>query len=152
MQISDVGLAFIKSWEGFEPQAYQDVAGVWTIGYGHTEGFKDGCFAEGTVVTEGEAQALLHKDIAPREKATAELVSVNLQQYEFDALVSIIYNIGAGNFRRSTLLRRLNQGDRDGAAEAFLMWNKASIDGELREVRGLTRRRRAERAMFLGGS
>lgn len=152
MQVSDVGLAFIKSWEGFEPQAYQDVAGVWTIGYGHTEGFKDGRFGDGSIVAEEDAEALLRKDIASREKSAAQSITVELQQYEFDALVSIIYNIGVGNFRRSTLLHCLNQGDRDGAAEAFLMWNKARVGGVLREVRGLTRRRRAERALFLGSS
>lgn len=136
---------------GFEPCAYRDVAGVWTIGYGHTEGFKDGRFTEGATLTEHQASSLLREDITAREKAVAYDVNAELKQHEFDALVSLVYNIGVGNFRRSTLLRRLNQEDRAGAAEAFLMWNKARVGGTLREVRGLTRRRIAERAMFLRG-
>lgn len=151
MQVSNAGLAFVKSWEGFEPNAYRDIAGVWTIGYGHTEGFKDGRFTESSTVTECESQDLLREDISSRESAIMNAVSVELQQNEFDALVSLVYNIGAGNFQRSTVLRRLNQGDRDGAADAFLWWNKARVGGALCEVRGLTRRRIAERAMFLGG-
>lgn len=151
MQVSHAGLQFIKAWEGFEAEAYRDVAGVWTIGYGHTEGFRDGRFAEGAAVSEDEAMALLREDLGRREKAVREAVRVRLRQHEFDALASLVYNIGAGGFWRSTVLRRLNAGDRTGAGDAFLMWNKARVGGVLRAVRGLTRRRRAERALFLGG-
>lgn len=151
MQVSGAGLRFIKSWEGFEPRAYRDVAGIWTIGYGHTEGFRDGRFREGSVVSEEEALALLREDLRVRERAVAAAVRVPLEQHEFDALASLVYNIGVGGFRRSTVLRRLNAGDRGGAADAFLLWNKARVGGRLREVRGLTRRRRAERALFMGG-
>lgn len=151
MQVSDAGLQFIKSWEGFEPGAYRDIAGIWTIGYGHTEGFRDGRFHRGSVVSEKTALALLREDLGARERAVADAVRVPLEQYEFDALASLVYNIGVAGFRRSTVLRRLNAKDRAGAADAFLLWNKARVGGRLREVRGLTRRRRAERALFLGG-
>ena len=151
MQISAAGVDFIKSWEGFEARAYRDGAGVWTIGYGHTEGFRDGAFGPDAVITLQAATALLEKDLAPREKAVGDAVTVALEQYEFDALTSLLFNIGAGGFRRSTVLRRLNQGDREGAGAAFLMWNKITVDGTLRTSFGLTRRRQAESALFLKG-
>lgn len=149
MKTSAAGIAFLKTWEGFSPNAYQDIAGVWTIGYGHTEGFRDGRFNEGTRLTECAAEALLREDLALREAAVLELVEAPLDQNEFDALVSFVYNIGVGGFRRSSVRRRINENDRAAAGDAFLLWNKARIGGKLREVRGLTRRRQAERALFL---
>ena len=152
MKTSAAGIAFLKMWEGFSPRAYQDVAGVWTIGYGHTEGFRTGRFAEGSSLSESAGEALLREDLAPREAAIGALVAVSLNQNEFDALVSFVFNVGVGGFRRSSVRRRLNEGARIGAGDAFLLWNKARIGGRLREVRGLTRRRHAERALFLGAS
>lgn len=149
LAVSPAGVDFIKSWEGLALSAYRDVAGVLTIGYGHTEGFRDGRFGPDAVISEAAAEALLVEDLAPRAAATARLVEVRLNQNEFDALVSLVYNIGAAAFGRSTVRRRLNRSDRAGAADAFLMWNKARVGGVLREVRGLSRRRRAERALFL---
>lgn len=149
LKTSAGGVAFLKTWEGFSPRAYQDVAGIWTIGYGHTEGFRTGRFAEGSTLSESAGEALLRQDLAPREAAVSALVAVPLGQNEFDALVSLVFNIGVGGFRRSSVRRRLNEGDRAGAGDAFCLWNKARIGGRLREVRGLTRRRHAERALFL---
>lgn len=149
MQVSEAGVEFIKSWEGFEARAYRDVAGVWTIGYGHTEGFRDGRFNADSVISESAAKALLCEDLAPREEAVSDAVCVTLARHEFDALTSLVYNIGVNGFRGSTVLRRLNAGDRNGAGDAFLMWNKARIDGRLQVSPGLARRRKAERAMFL---
>lgn len=146
MDISTDGVAFIKEFEGLKLEAYQDIAGIWTIGYGHTETAR-----EGMTVTEEQAEALLRWDLKGFETAVNGTVKVELQQHEFDALVSLAFNIGAGAFRRSTAVKRLNGLDRHGAAEAITWWNKARVNGEFREVTGLTRRRRAEALMFLGG-
>ncbi len=144
MKISARGIELIKQFEGLELEAYQDIAGVWTIGYGHT-----GDVEPGMRISEREAEALLRKDLKPRENSVDNLSSVNLNQNEFDALVSFVYNVGADAYRRSTARRRLNRNDRLGAADALTWWNKATVGGVLREVAGLTRRRAAERALFL---
>ncbi|MBB5519309.1 lysozyme [Amphiplicatus metriothermophilus] len=145
MKTSPNGVALIKRFEGLELEAYQDIAGIWTIGYGHT----GPDVKPGMKITEAEAEALLKRDLKPREEAVERLVKVPLNQNEFDALVSFVYNVGIEAFRKSTALRRLNKGDRIGAAEALTWWNKATVGGVLREVAGLTRRRAAERALFL---
>ncbi len=144
MRVSEVGIALIKRWEGLELESYQDIAGVWTIGYGHTE-----TAGPNQKISEREAEELLKRDLEPRERAVSDLTSVPLNQNEFDALVSFVYNVGAGAYRNSTARKRLNRGDRVGAAEALTWFNKATIGGVLREVTGLTRRRAAEKALFL---
>lgn len=144
MKISEAGIDLIKRFEGLELQSYQDIAGVWTIGYGHTE-----TAGPNQKISEREAEELLRRDLGPRERAVEQLTSVSLNQNEFDALVSFIYNVGANAFKNSTARKRLNRNDRFGAAEALTWWNKATVNGVLREVLGLTRRRAAERALFL---
>lgn len=145
MKTSPRGVQFIKDWEGLELEAYQDVAGIWTIGYGHTLSAKPGL-----VWTPEIAEAALVRDLELREDAIVHLVTAPLTQNRFDALVSLVYNIGVSAFRESTVLRRINRGDSDSAiAEAWLWWNKATVKGVLREVAGLTRRRQAEIALFL---
>jgi lysozyme len=144
MRISENGVALIKMFEGLELESYQDIAGVWTIGYGHTE-----TAGPNQKINEREAEELLRRDLEPRERAVAQLVGVSLNQNEFDALVSFVFNVGAGAFKTSTARKRLNRNDRIGAAEALTWWNKATVNGVLREVRGLTRRRAAEKALFL---
>ncbi|MCB2097226.1 MAG: glycoside hydrolase family protein [Parvularculaceae bacterium] len=144
MKISEAGIDLIKRFEGLELESYQDIAGVWTIGYGHTE-----TAGPNQKINEREAEELLRRDIAPRERAVEQLAGVSLNQNEFDALVSFVFNVGAGAFKNSTARKRLNRNDRLGAAEALTWWNKATVGGVLREVRGLTRRRAAERALFL---
>lgn len=144
MKTSPVGVALIKRWEGLELEAYQDIAGVWTIGYGHTE-----TAGPNQKISEREAEDLLKRDLAWREEAVLALTLVPLNQNEFDALVSFVFNVGAGAYRKSTARKRLNRGDRIGAAEALTWFNKATVDGVLREVPGLTRRRAAEKALFL---
>ena len=145
MRISESGIALLKRFEGLELEAYQDIAGIWTIGYGHT----GPDVQPGMRITEREAEALLRRDLKSRENAVERLVNVPLNQNEFDALVSFVYNVGAEAFRRSTALRRLNRGARLAAAEALTWWNKATVNGVLREVLGLTRRRAAEKALFV---
>ena len=145
MKTSARGINLIQQFEGLELEAYQDIAGIWTIGYGHT-----GPDVEpGMRITEKEAIALLQRDLTPREKAVDDLTSVPLNQNEFDALVSFIYNVGINAYRGSTARKRLNRKDRMGAADALTWWNKATVGGVLREVQGLTRRRASERALFL---
>jgi lysozyme len=144
MQTSENGIELIKRFEGLELESYQDIAGVWTIGYGHTE-----TAGPNQKISASEAEQLLRRDLKPREKAVNDLVSVGLNQNEFDALVSFVYNVGINAFKGSTARKRLNRGDRLGAADALTWWNKATVNGVLREVTGLTRRRASERALFL---
>lgn len=145
MKVSQRGIDLIKQFEGLELEAYQDIAGVWTIGYGHT-----GPDVQPNMrISERDAEELLKKDLKPREDAVERLASVSLNQNEFDALVSFVYNVGAEAFKKSTARKRLNKNNRVGAAEALTWWNKATVGGVLREVLGLTRRRAAEKALFL---
>ena len=135
--VSDLSL--IKEFEGLRLEAYLCPAKVWTIGYGHTKTAKPGMR-----ITEGGAEALLRHDLEWVESTINKNVKVPLTQNQYDALASFIYNVGAGAFRKSTLLRLLNQGDYDGAAGQFQRWNKAG--GKV--LRGLTRRRQAEAEKF----
>ena len=134
----------IKQFEGLELDSYQDIAGVWTIGYGHTE-----TAGPNQRISEREAEELLRRDLKPREKAVEDLANVDLNKNEFDALVSFVYNVGISAFRESTARKRLNKEDRLGAGDALTWWNKATVNGVLREVKGLTRRRAAERGLFI---
>lgn len=146
MKTSELGVAFIANEEGWVPHRYVDFAGVPTIGYGHA--IKDGeSFPERLSVEEGIA--LLARDLEATERDVEELVTVELNQNEFDALVSLVFNIGRGHFASSTVLRKLNEDERVSAADAFLMWDKARIDGKLQVSGVLGRRRRRERDVFL---
>lgn len=141
MRTSEKGLALIRQAEGLRLRAYKCPAGVWTIGYGTTAGVK-----EGLVITKERAEELLREDVKRFEDQVMRLVKVRLTQGQFDALVSFIYNLGAGNLSNSTLLRLLNAGDYKGAAAQFDRWTKAG--GKV--LPGLVRRRAAERALFEG--
>lgn len=143
-QINQEGLELIKRFEGLELEAYQDVAGIWTIGYGHINTARPGMR-----ITEQQAEELLHQDLQRFEEGVERLVKVPLNDNEYSALVSFSFNVGVNALAGSTALRRLNKGDRIGAAEALEWWNKARVNGVLQEVRGLTRRRAAEKALFL---
>ncbi len=103
-------------------------------------------------ITETQAVALLAEDLRIFEAAVNKRVSIHLQQYEFDALVCFVFNIGEPQFMTSTLLRFLNAGNRAGAAAEFDRWNKGRIGGQLVPVAGLTRRRASERRLFEGRS
>lgn len=147
MRISNLGVQLVKHFEGLYLKAYLCPARVWTIGYGHT-GLKhnDGTVKKGRTITEAEAEDLLTQDLNTKyAPEVSRLVKVPLQQHEFDALVSFHFNTGA--LAKSTLLRRLNTGDRAGAAEEFLRWTK----GGGKELPGLVRRRKSERYLFLTG-
>ncbi|HCZ49308.1 MAG TPA: lysozyme [Gammaproteobacteria bacterium] len=142
MRISHVGVDLIKHFEGLRQEAYQCAAGVWTIGYGHTKGVQ-----AGDRITLQQAEQMLEDDLLAFETGVLELITMGARysQGEFDGLVSIAFNIGLDALARSTLLSKFNAGDRAGAADEFLRWNKAAG----RVLEGLTRRRRAERALFL---
>ncbi len=141
MKTSDHGVRFIQRFEGLRLGAYQCSAGVWTIGYGHTLGVK-----RGDAITEAQADALLREDLEPCERAVNDLVTVQLSQGAFDSLVSFVFNLGRGAFSSSTLLKLLNKGDYQGAADQFEKWCRAGG----RVLPGLLKRRHAEAAMFLG--
>lgn len=144
------GLKLIKSFEGCRLTAYQCPAGIWSIGYGHTRGTKRGLLIpqRGLTITQDQAEYLLKLDLQRFEDGVTTLVQVPLEQHEFDALVSFSFNVGTAAFQRSTLLKKLNKGDRLGAAEDFLRWDR--VKGKV--VPGLTRRREKERLLFLGAS
>ena len=143
-EISDKGLAFIKSWEKLRLTKYQDSGGKWTIGYGHLiqphEEF-------GPSITEAIASDLLLTDLMEAEKAVNDLVSVPLSPCQFDALVSLTFNIGRGNLNTSLLLKLLNRGEYEKAADRFWKWNK----DDKGVVPGLSKRRDMERKIFLTG-
>jgi lysozyme len=128
MTISAAGLKMIEAHEGNglpgKPgAAYNDSRGILTIGYGHV--IKSGDpYNAGTVLSQSEMDVLLQKDIAWVNAAIQSLVKVPITQSQYDALADFIFNVGAGGFATSTVLKDLNAGDNVGAANAFMMWNK----------------------------
>jgi len=141
---SDSGFQMTRSFEGLRLTAYQDCAGIWTIGYGHTG--PDAI--PGKTITELEAEALLRADLASAATCVNRVVSVPIAQCQFDALVDFCFNAGRGSLLNSTLLRFVNLGDFTQAAAQFQLWVHAG--GEV--VPGLVRRRKAEAALFAGQS
>ena len=139
MNISSKGIDLIKHFEGCETEAYLCPAGVPTIGYGHIKGVQ-----MGDVITEAQAHEMLVEELDEYESYINDLVTVSLNQNQFDAMVSWVYNLGGGNLRASTLLKVLNSGDYSGVPEQIMRWNKASG----RVLEGLTRRRQAEADLF----
>ena len=146
MNISKIGIELIKSFEGCYLKAYKCPAGVWTIGWGTTEPINGVKPHEGMSITQQQADDLLVKNLKSYENSVNKYVTyTNLNQNQFDALVSFTYNCGAGALQKSDLLKKLNKGDIQGAADELLRWNKAN--GKV--LNGLTRRREAERKLFL---
>ena len=141
MKISEKGLDLIRKYEGLRFAAYVCPGGKLTIGYGHT----GPDVYEGWKIDAEEANELLERDVKRFERSVNELVHVPLTQGMFDALVSFSFNLGTGSLKSSTLLKRLNAGDFDAAADEFLKWNKAK--GKV--LAGLTARREHERELFL---
>ena len=139
MNIGQKGIELIKHFEGCELNAYKCPAGVWTIGYGHIKGV-----SEGMSITQEQAEQMLLDELKEYENYINELVTVNLSQNQFDALVSWVYNLGPANLQSSTLLKVLNSGDYSGVPAQIERWNKAG--GKVLE--GLIRRREAESALF----
>ena len=142
LTLSLVGIVFIQGWEGTKQDAYLDSVNVPTICTGSTTNVFIGQHA-----TLAECEERLREDTTYAGKAVQRLVTVKLTQAQYDALVSLVFNIGPGAFARSTLLRKLNAGDCRGAADEFLRWDKAKG----KRLRGLTNRRQAERKEFWTG-
>lgn len=145
MKLSQAGKNLIKSFEGLELRVYPDPAtggAPYTAGYGHT----GSDVKPGMTVTQAMADAWFDADVAKFESGVSALLMVPTTQSQFDAMVSLAYNIGLGNFRTSTLLKKHNAKCWQCAAGQFLVWNKAA--GKV--MPGLIRRRNAERAMYLG--
>lgn len=140
MRINDKGLELIKKYEGCRLLAYKCPAGVWTIGYGHTAGVKSGM-----AITKADAERLLLQDLKRFEEGVEALVKVPLTSNQFSALVSFAFNCGLAALRSSTLLKKLNAGDLNGAAREILRWDKVNK----KPVEGLTKRRKEEQKLFL---
>ncbi len=144
MRISKEGLELIKSFEGFRETATRLPDGRWTIGYGHVRTAR-----EGLTISEADAEDLLLYDLKPVEDAIAPMLYAPVMQNQFDALVSLAFNISPAQFRDSDVLRNLNAGDYLAAANAFDLWRRARIHGRVMIVDALVRRRAAEKALFL---
>jgi len=152
MQLDDSGKNLIKGFEGLRLKAYQDVAGVWTIGWGSTR------YANGTTVKQGDvllnrecADDLFDRTLAPFEDVVNRAVKVPLSQNQFNALVDFAYNEGDGALKISTLLKKLNAGEYQAAAEQFLAWDEVTDPATGKKVvnEDLVKRRQKERALFL---
>jgi lysozyme len=140
IETSQAGIDLIKRWEGCKTKAYKCPAGVWTVGYGHT-----GTVKPGMSISHDKAEELLKRDLQRFEKAVKTLVTVPINQNQFDALVSFTYNVGAKAFGDSTLLVMLNQKKHLSCADQFSRWTKAGN----KTLPGLVLRRSEERDLFL---
>lgn len=145
MRTSGAGVELIKSFEGFRARATELPDGKWIVGFGHTKSAR-----EGLRVTREDAELVLrHHDLKPIEDLIRDRVLTPLSHNEFDALVSFVFNIGPEAFLESNVLALLNSGERLQAAEGMSAWRKGRVDGEVRVVDALVRRRAAEKALFL---
>ena len=140
MAIAKSTLDFITKEEGSRNKAYQDSKGLWTIGVGHLIKTDEEYLLTATL-TDDQVEELLRKDLKWCSEAVETSVKVPLQQHQFDALYSLCFNIGSTNFSNSTVVKKINQNDMQGAADAILNWNKPEV---------LINRRKRERALFLG--
>lgn len=143
MKLSQRGIDLIKQFEGYSSKAYPDPAtggAPWTIGYGTTKGVKPGM-----VITAQQAEKMLRDDVAKFESGVSSLITAPTTQGQFDAMVSLAYNIGLGNFGKSTLLKKHNARCYTCAADQFRVWNRAN--GKV--MNGLTKRRAVEREVYM---
>lgn len=144
MKLSQKGIELIKQFEGYSSKAYPDPAtggAPWTIGYGTTKGVKPGM-----IITAEQAEKMLRDDVEKFESGVSSLITAPTTQGQFDAMVSLAYNIGLGNFGKSTLLKKHNARCYICAADQFRVWNRAN--GKV--MNGLTKRRAAEREVYMG--
>lgn len=136
----DYDIDLIKKWEGLRLDAYQDTGGVWTIGYGHTKTARPGMR-----ITQAEADYLLAQDVKWAVEAVNDLVKVPINRNQKSALVSFTYNLGKSQVARSTLIKKLNNKDYQGASKEFLRW----VYDNGRFIPGLKNRRKDEMKRFL---
>lgn len=150
-KVSDAGLSIIKRFEGLHSlqkdkvtvRSYKCPAGKYTIGWGHIKRV-----TSKSIASIEECENYLQEDLDEVHKALDRYVVVPLTQNQYDALASFVFNLGQGNFLKSTLLKKLNAGKYDEVPEQILRWNKARVSGKLIPLKGLTRRRAAEAALF----
>lgn len=142
--ISKTGIELIKKYEGLRLTAYKDPAGILTIGYGHTKTVEPGMS-----INKEMAELLLKIDLIDAEKIVRNYVNVELTQNQYDALVSFVFNVGADKFKKSTLLKLLNDNKILEAGEEFMKWTKVRAAGGMKELPGLVKRRAEEKALFL---
>ena len=140
MAIAKSTLDFITKEEGARNKAYKDSKGLWTIGVGHLIKADESYLLNATL-TDEQVNDLLKSDLKWCSEAVESSVPPTLQQHQFDALYSLCFNIGETNFKKSTVVKKINANDMQGAADAILMWNKPAV---------LEGRRKRERALFLG--
>jgi lysozyme len=145
--VSDDGYEMVRNFEGYMPFPYKDVAGIETVGYGYVVRPGDKFTYP---LLPPDADALLKKTMGNFQRDINKAVIVGLYQYQFDALASLTYNIGTASFKGSTVLKRVNAGRHSDVPDCFLMWNKATIDGVLKPVVGLTVRRQEEANHYAG--
>ncbi|WP_319372162.1 lysozyme [uncultured Ilyobacter sp.] len=145
MKTNAEGETLIKDFEKLRLKAYLCPAGVPTIGYGATR-YEDGTKVKlGNTITKERAEKLFKSLVNDFEKDISKLIKVDLNSNQFSALVSFAFNVGVGNFKNSTLLRKINSGDLEGASKEFERW----IYSNGKKLRGLIRRREAEKELFL---
>lgn len=146
MKLDQRGTEFIQGWEKCAKTVYLDQGGFPTGGYGH----KSNGWPVGTVLSQQQCDQLFAEDVIAFESCVNNLAKVPLTQNQFNALVSFVFNVGAGNFKKSTLLRNLNSKDYASAGDCFLAWdNYHTSDGQAHLSQGLLNRRKAERELFL---
>lgn len=145
MHISPSGIDLIRNFESLRLNAYDDGVGVWTIGFGTTKYPNGTRVKKGDTCTLDQAKAYMHNDLKAFEQTVSSAVKVPINQNQFDALVSLAYNIGSTAFKNSTLVKRLNEGNYKAAAEQFGLW----VNARGKRLQGLVNRRAIEKALFL---
>lgn len=148
MTLTEEGLALIRRFEGFRSDAYWDAVGVWTIGYGHTSMAGPPRVVPGLRLTAQEAADILARDAAHFADGVRDALKVTVSDAQFSALVSFAYNVGLGNFRRSSVLKAVNEGRMEAVPRRLALWVKAGG----RTLPGLVTRRAAEAALFVDGN
>lgn len=149
--ISKVAINLIKEFEGFKDYAYIDTDGTPVIGYGLSR--IGGIPVQiGDRISTTQADAALNTHIREIHRELEPIIQVDLSDRQLSALTSIAFNVGVNNIKNSTLVQKINNQDYAGAADEFLRWDKANLQGALVQMPGLTRRRSAERQLFLSGS
>lgn len=145
-KVNSAGIKLVQTFEGLKLEAYTCPAGIWTIGYGHTKGVK-----KGDKITDAEAEKILAQDLAQCGEQIEKCVNVPLNDNQFAALASFVFNVGIGSLTASSLLRRLNHGDYDCVPSELCKWVKASNPktGKKVTLPGLVKRRAAEGQLWL---
>ena len=146
MKTSAEGINHIREFEGERLKAYKCSAGVWTIGVGHTSAAGAPEVSEGMTITAAESSTILARDLASFELGVEKMLEVKVTQAQFDVLVSFAFNCGLGSLKKSTLLKRVNEGNFDAVPAELMKWTKAGG----KEIAGLVRRRRAEAKLWRG--